>query len=59
MWPPWLSESYHPRYSRTSVETWLRVHDTDPLSNAKMRNKRLVPNNLVRLGIVFSLWLYL
>ena len=35
-------------YEKTHIMAWFRTHQTDPLTNAKLSSKRLVPNNLLR-----------
>ena len=35
-------------YERDAIATWLRTKQTDPISNARLQNKKLVPN--------FALW---
>ena len=31
-------------YSRSAIEYWLREHDTSPMTNLRLANRRLVPN---------------
>ena len=35
-------------YERDSIATWLRAKQTDPISNARLQNKKLVPNFALR-----------
>jgi hypothetical protein len=35
-------------YDRKSIETWLKDHDTDPLSGEKLTNKQLITNFAVK-----------
>jgi hypothetical protein len=35
-------------YEGAAITAWLREHDTDPLTNTVLRDKRLIPNHLVR-----------
>ena len=35
-------------YERESIATWLRTKQTDPISNARLHNKKLVPNFALR-----------
>ena len=35
-------------YEREGIATWLRTKQTDPISNARLHNKKLVPNFALR-----------
>ena len=35
-------------YEKVSIMAWFRTHGTDPLTNARLTTKRLVPNNSLR-----------
>ena len=35
-------------YEKVSIMAWFRTHQTDPLTNARLSTKRLVPNNSLR-----------
>ena len=35
-------------YEKEHIMAWFRTHQTDPLTNARMSSKRLVPNNSLR-----------
>jgi hypothetical protein len=35
-------------YERTAIENWFGAHDTDPITNEPLRDKRLIPNDLAR-----------
>jgi hypothetical protein len=35
-------------YDKESIETWLKDHDTDPLTNEKLTNKQLITNFAVK-----------
>lgn len=35
-------------YERAAIERWLAEHDSDPLTNARLRSKALAPNNALR-----------
>ena len=35
-------------YEKVHIMAWFRTHQTDPLTNAKLSSKRVVPNNLLR-----------
>ena len=35
-------------YERSAIEKWLQRNSTDPLTNARLTSKRLVPNNTLR-----------
>ena len=39
-------------YERECIVRWLRAKQTDPISNAKLPNKKLVPNFALRGAIV-------
>ena len=35
-------------YERHAIETWLRRHDTDPMTNSVLPDKMLIPNIALR-----------
>jgi len=35
-------------YERAAITKWLEEHETDPLTNAQLSNKLLIPNNVLR-----------
>jgi hypothetical protein len=35
-------------YDRANIERWLRDHNTDPLTNARLRTRELTPNHALR-----------
>ncbi|KAG2431032.1 hypothetical protein HYH02_013464 [Chlamydomonas schloesseri] len=35
-------------YERSAIESWLRDHDTSPMTNGVLPHKNLTPNNLIR-----------
>ena len=37
-----------PRYERASIESWLKDHDTSPLTNETLSSKLLVPNRALK-----------
>ena len=39
-------------YERDAISQWLRTKQTDPISNARLSNKKLVPNFALRGMIV-------
>ena len=39
-------------YDRDAISQWLRTKQTDPVSNARLSNKKLVPNFALRVMIV-------
>ena len=39
-------------YERECIALWLRAKQTDPISNARLPNKKLVPNFALRGAIV-------
>lgn len=47
---PVVCEDGH-SYERGAVESWLRNHDTSPLSNAHLNSKMVVPNHALRNSI--------
>jgi len=38
-------------YERFAIEKWLRTHDTDPKTNARLKSKTLTPNIPLRVLI--------
>ena len=32
-------------YDKAAIETWLKDHDTSPMTNKKLPDKKLIPNN--------------
>ena len=35
-------------YDRATIESWLHMHSTDPVTNVQLRSKKLVPNIAIR-----------
>ena len=35
-------------YDRATIESWLHMHSTDPITNVELRSKKLVPNIAIR-----------
>ena len=41
----------HARVHQVEMERWLQTHETSPLTNEKLPNKTLLPNNNLRMQI--------
>ena len=42
-------------YEREAIESWLRDHDTSPITNLPLSSKMLIPNHLMRHGCIPSI----
>ena len=39
-------------YDRSAITTWLRTHDSSPMTNARLPHKELTPNHALRSSIM-------
>jgi hypothetical protein len=48
--PVIVTETGH-TYERSTIEQWLRTHNTDPYTNVQLRSNNLIPNHSLRSSI--------